>query len=296
MNDRIPAFNNALSIRRTASNSHVVMMDKISAGWTQKFLLRSDAHHDSPKCDRKVETADLEQALETNAAILDFGDCHDAMQGKGDPRGNLDDLLPQYKTGRYLDALVEIAAKDYKKYAPNWLFMGLGNHETGVYGKKEVDLTERTVALMRQNEECFIEKGGYAGWITFQFVMRKTVRHSLRLYYCHGTGGSATATFGVGQVRQQASYLSDVDFIVNGHNHNAYIVPFVSLGCGINGKPYDKVIHSIRTPGYKRGFRSEASVGFEIEKGHAPQPVGCCWLEFSYNGNHIETSIQVNAR
>lgn len=296
MNDRLPVFKNHLSIARSTPNSHIISMEKISLGWSQKFLLRSDAHHDSPKCDRKVETSDLQQAVEESAGILDFGDMHDAMQGKGDPRSNLDDLLPQYKTGKYLDALVECAAKDYKPYGSNWLIVADGNHETSVRGKKEVDLTERTVAAMRQEKDCFVERGAYAGWITFRFEMRKTVRQSLRLYYCHGFGGNGTSTFGVGQVRTQASYLSDVDFIVNGHNHNAYHVPFVSLGCAANGRPYDKVVHSIRIPGYKRGFRNDTTGGFEMEKGHAPQPVGCCWLEFVYNGNDIEARISVNAR
>lgn len=296
MTDWITAFHNPLHIRRVASNSLVIGMARINAGWRQKFLLRSDAHHDSPKCDRKTETSDLDQAIEENAGILDFGDLYDAMQGKGDPRGNLDDLLPQYKTGKYLDALVDVAAQDYKPYARQWLVLADGNHETSVRAKKEVDLTERTVAAFRREPDCFTEKGAYAGWITFQFEMRKTVRQSLRLYYCHGTGGNGTSTFGVGQIRTQASYLNDADFIVNGHNHNAYHVPLVALGCNAQGKPYDKVIHSLRTPGYKRGFRHDTTGGFEIEKGHAPQPVGCCWLEFVYNGANIETRITVNAK
>lgn len=296
MTNFLPAFSNSISINRVASNSIVIGMTKISAGWSQKFLLRSDAHHDSPKCDRRIETADLQQAVEDNAAILDFGDLHDAMQGKGDPRGNLDDLLPQYKTGKYLDALVEIAAKDYKPYSKQWLLLADGNHETSVRSKKEVDLTERTVAAFRQEKDCYAERGSYAGWITFQFEMRRTVRQSLRLYYCHGFGGNGTGTFGVGQIRTQASYLNDADFIVNGHNHNAYHVPLISLGCNINGKPYDKVIHSIRTPGYKRGYRRDTNGGFEVEKGHAPQPVGCCWLEFIYNGDKIEPRVTVSAK
>ncbi len=296
MIDYLPAFKNKLSIRRAATNSHVVSMHEIGAGWKQKFLLTSDRHHDSIKNDRKSEYADLHQALDENAGILDFGDMYDAMQGKGDPRSNLDDLRPEYKTGKYLDTLVDVTAKDYRPFAPNWLLDAYGNHETGVLGKKEVDLTERTVAAMRQDKDCFVEKGGYVGWVVFQFVMRKTVRQSMKLYYSHGSGGSATATFGTGQVRQQASYLSDFDFIVNGHNHNAYYVPLMTLGCSPNGRPYDKVVHSIRTPGYKRGFRKETTGGFETEKGHAPQPVGCAWIEFVYDGTSIQTRITVNAR
>ena len=44
------------------------------------LLLRSDAHHDSPYCDRKLETKHLELAKERNALILDAGDTFDAMQ------------------------------------------------------------------------------------------------------------------------------------------------------------------------------------------------------------------------
>jgi hypothetical protein len=93
------------------------------------FLLRSDAHHDNPHCDRDLEKKHLDEALECGAGILDCGDLFCAMQGKYDRRACKSSLRPEHQTGEYLDALVNTAADFYQPYAKNWICFGQGNHE-----------------------------------------------------------------------------------------------------------------------------------------------------------------------
>ena len=63
-----------MKIKHVGLNSTVITFDGIKAGWEQWVLLRSDVHHDNPKCDQKLEKKHLEQAKEYNAIIIDNGD------------------------------------------------------------------------------------------------------------------------------------------------------------------------------------------------------------------------------
>jgi len=45
-------------------------------------LLRSDVHHDNPKCNQDLERKHLDEAIEYDAPIIDNGDLFCAMQGK----------------------------------------------------------------------------------------------------------------------------------------------------------------------------------------------------------------------
>ncbi len=57
-------------VERAAKNVHVVRIDVPSmTSFEQWFLCRSDAHHDSVKCDRKLEKKHLEMAKERGAAM-----------------------------------------------------------------------------------------------------------------------------------------------------------------------------------------------------------------------------------
>lgn len=79
-----------MKIKHVGLNSTVITIDGIKAGWEQWVLLRSDVHHDNPKCDQKLEKKHLDQAKEYNAIIIDNGDLFCAMQGKYDKRASKD--------------------------------------------------------------------------------------------------------------------------------------------------------------------------------------------------------------
>ena len=45
----------------------------IAAGWEQWVLVRSDAHHDNARCNRKLEIAHLDKALEKAYEVVKNG-------------------------------------------------------------------------------------------------------------------------------------------------------------------------------------------------------------------------------
>ena len=86
---------------QTAPNVITVRMKPVS-GWTQRFLLSADRHHDNPHTDQALERRHLEEVLTSGAGIIDLGDLFCAMQGKFDKRSSKNDLRPEHKSGDYL--------------------------------------------------------------------------------------------------------------------------------------------------------------------------------------------------
>ena len=105
------------TVERKAKNVFEVQehLDTVK-DWEHWCLLRSDAHHDNPKCDQALEKEHLEMALERGASIIDNGDLFCAMQGKYDPRSNKDALRPEHQKGDYLDSLVRTASDFYSPF------------------------------------------------------------------------------------------------------------------------------------------------------------------------------------
>lgn len=91
--------------------------------------LLSDVHFDSVACDRGAVKRHLDKALNENALIIIGGDWFDAMQGKFDPRRNMDELRPEYRCEKYYDVVVEDSAEFLKPYAKNIIAVTQGNHE-----------------------------------------------------------------------------------------------------------------------------------------------------------------------
>ncbi len=262
-----------------------IRFDEVKAGWQQEFLLSSDRHHDSLFCKRDLEKQHLERAKERNAIILDGGDLFDAMQGKFDPRRSLDELRPEFRVGKYYDAILDDAVEFYKPYAENFLMIGRGNHETAVTKNVNIDLIDRLVHDLNQSGGN-VHSGGYGGWIRMLFTINTTVRRCKKLKYYHGNGGDAPVTHGVIQTNRQAMHLVDADIVMNGHNHNAYWVPIASEGLTEKGFVYKRLTHFIRTPGYKDGwFKRE---GFDVEKFNGPKPVGAMWMTIRYVRDAVE--------
>ena len=132
----------------------------------QMFLLLSDLHIDNPKCDRKLLTKVLNQALEKNALILIFGDLFCLMQGKGDPRRNKADIRPEHNKPNYIDAVVKDTASILKPYAKNILLIADGNHETSIIKHIEVDPIDYLLNYLHKYNPS-IQHGGYQGFVRF---------------------------------------------------------------------------------------------------------------------------------
>ena len=269
---------------KTHRNVVTVRMN-MRAGDEQWFLLRSDAHHDHPACDRKTEKRHLDEASDRGAGIIDAGDCLCAMQGKEDKRGTKSAIRQENNTSVYFDSLVDEGAEFYGPYAHNWLVLGQGNHETAVKKKHETCLTTRLVQAINTAHGSNVYVGGYSGWVRFLFNAY-TRRSSKLLWYFHGTGGGGPVTRGVIQTNRMAIISPDADFILSGHTHDEWRMPIARVRLNEAGVPFrDEQIH-LRSGGYKEAW-GDGFEGFEVEKMLGPKPIGAWWLKFWCHAGQI---------
>ena len=273
-----PRFN----VDETAPGCLTVDMEADGAGWSQWFLLRSDAHHDNAHCDQRLELLHLNEAQDRNAGILDGGDLFCAMQGKWDRRADTSQCRPEHREGRYLDSLVETAADFYEPFADRWILMAPGNHESSIVKRHETDLTDRLVERMRTYGAPHLYRGRYSGFIRFRAMMNGSSRQ-LTLYYHHGHGGGGPMTHGVLATRRMQSYLPDADIVWSGHTHDSWTVRLGRARLSRYGTPYIDTVHHIKTPGYKEEFRPLE--GWHIERGAPPKPIGAVWMKLYLRGS-----------
>jgi hypothetical protein len=258
-------------------------------------MLRSDAHQDNVNCDRKLEKAHLDKAKERGALIFDFGDTFCAMQGKYDPRKSMDELRPEDKTAKYLEAIVEHAARDYAPYAENWCMFGMGNHEGSILDRHGTSLISRLVQEMNRMDGHIYE-GGLGGWVQFFFTWHKTKRTHRNMKYHHGASATdSPVTKGVIQTARQGVYLPDADIVVNGHNHNAYLVPQSRERINQDGTTTLDTVWFIRTPGYKDDY-GDGTSGWANLKQKEPKLRGCSWLRFFCDGYGINTEVYLDVK
>ena len=248
----------------------------VSASWSQKIYLFSDVHLDSAYCNRELYLKHLQKAKKEGAWILDGGDLFDAMQGRFDPRRNMDELRPEYRRADYYDFVVEDVANILKPYADNFLVMAQGNHESAVTRHASISLTDRLVYQLRHDGSSVVV-GGFKGWI--RIVGKSQNDHhefTFLLRYSHSGGGgnSAPVTRGVIDTNRQAVYLPDAQVVWNGHNHQGWIMPISRERVSVRGVLYQDIAWFVRTPGYKCEYIM-ANRGYEAEKARGPNPLGC---------------------
>jgi len=76
--------------------------------------------------------------------------------------------------------------------------------------------------------------------------------------------------------------------VVNGHTHDAWIVPISNEGLSDAGVVKRSITTFLRTPGYHdEYFKSEGVGGFVQEKWHPPKPIGAVWGRFWLEKNEI---------
>lgn len=268
-----------LTIKQVSAAVTTITFTDISAGWDQWIMLSSDRHHDSPLCDRELEKKHLEKAKEREALILDFGDLFDAMQGHFDPRRNMDEVRPEDAGINYYDRIVDHAIEDYSPYAANIALVSSGNHETAVVKHTNHDLVAPLVHGLNRAGGRVIH-GGYGGWVKLHFHVNKTKRSCLNLKYFHGAGGGGPVTRGVIQTNRQSVYLPDADVVVNGHTHDAWVMPIARERLNTRGFVHRDLIWFARTPGYKNEY-GDGTKGYQVERWAPPKPLGCCWLHLT---------------
>lgn len=280
---RLKALRNHTEIEQVSPVVMTVRFENVKAGWEQWIMLTSDRHHDNIHSDHALERKHLELAMERDALVFDIGDLFCAMQGRGDPRGNYDDLRPENKEGKYLDTLVSTAYQFYRPYADHWAMLGMGNHESAVVKHRNTNLTDRLAAEMRKESGCEVVNAGYKGWVRFQFCIHRTVQLSRRMYFNHGSGRGAMMSFGTLDVRRQASYLPEADIVVNGHTHDGYVVPLARERLSEANTESRDICWFLRTMTYKDEWTNKRE-GFSVEKSGGPKPLGCIWGRFYFTG------------
>ncbi len=279
------------TVERTAPTVITVRVPVTGEGWSQDFLLRSDAHHDNAHCDQALELRHLQEAVERNAGILDIGDLFCAMEGKWDKRADQNALRPQLRGNNYLDLLARYAADFYTPFAPWWVLLSPGNHETSILKHHQVDLTTGLAERLGDRTGHRPMVGTYAGWVRFMFT-RGERSSSILLWYTHGYGGGGPVTRDVIQTNRMAVYLGGVDVVWSGHTHDAFSLPIVREELDHQGVPQRREIEFVKTAGYKDEF--SPGEGFHIEKGRAPKPLGAAWLRFSrrFHPERIVVEVQ----
>ena len=254
-----------------------VPMDRNSA-WEQWVLLRSDVHHDSIHCDINLEKKHLDQAVERNAMIFDFGDTFDVMQVRKDPRRYPDDLHPKYLKGEYYDAVVHDLVNFYKPYKDNFILFAKGNHETSVLKHAQTDLTGR----LAFGVGCL--DSDYGGWVRFIFKDGKRSDITTMRYMHGGPGRNAVVTKGVIDTARVSSWLTDADIVYIGHDHNQWIVPIEKEGLTKHGKILRRTQLFVKGAGYKDSW-GKGTKGWAVEKGFGPSNRGAIWLRFYWGGD-----------
>jgi hypothetical protein len=275
------------SIQRMKDKRNVVEITfqiESNSNWEQWVLLRSDAHHDNPKCRWDIEKKHLEEAMAYDAPVIDNGDLFCAMQGKWDKRSNKDALRPEHASCNYLDRLVDTARDFYRPYRSVFAVLGRGNHETAILGKHETDLTDRLADSMRRDGSPVIASG-YSGWVKFKFMRKSVVEQSLWLYHHHGFGGGGPVTKGVIQANRIGINHPDADIVLTGHTHDEWVFPIPRTRITSEGEIYHDKQYHVRAAGYKDAW-GDGYGGWEVEKGMGPKALGAVWVRFYFDASH----------
>jgi len=242
-----------------------------------KYMLLSDLHWDNPKCNRELLKSHLDLAVKEGAYILLNGDTFCLMQGKYDKRGNKSDIRAEHNGANYFDLIVDDALEFFAPYAQNILMVGYGNHETSIMKIHEFDILNRFVTLLNYKAGSNIQIGGYGGYF---IIAPEVSNHKLpitNLRYHHGHGGGGVITKGVIQDSRLQMFI-DAEVIWQGHVHELY--HHVNKREVINHQ-YNVSLqnqHIIRTSTYKEEHNA-GYMGYHVEKGRLPKPLGCYMME-----------------
>lgn len=257
------------------SNIHKFQADFVP----KKVLLISDVHWDNPKCDRYLLKKHLEQAKEIGADVLLNGDTFCLMQGAYDPRKSKSDIRPEHNKANYLDAVVNDAIEWFSPYAHLIKVVGYGNHETSILKRAETDVIDRFVFGLNAKNGSDVKKGGYGGWVVYQFKRDDVIRCSFKLKYFHGSGGGGPVTKGTIQHNRIQTFVEGADMIWMGHVHEDYEMTYVTerLNKHLTKLELRNVL-MVRTSSYKEEY-NEGKGGWHVERGASPKPTGGRWLE-----------------
>lgn len=264
--------------------------------WEAWALLTSDRHWDNPHSDLKLQKKHLDEAVDRGAAILDCGDFFCCMQGKYDKRASKSAVRKEHQVDNYFDAIVEDAADWFAPYAKNMVFIAVGNHESEVKKRHEIDLIERAAALITSKGKSPVRSGTFSGFCIFNFSNVKKPNNgttrTITAHYDHGYGGGGPVTDDMIQHQRRAVYLPDADIIMSGHTHGAWTQERERKRVTSQGLIYHDIQTHIKLCTYKDDYGT-GSGGWAVEKGHPPKPKGAWWLRFFWDRTKYKVFYEV---
>lgn len=254
-------------------------MNNVREGWEQWFLLTSDWHKDSIYFQHDLFHRHMALAKERDAGIFCFGDDHDLMQSRDDPRRSMRELKSEFAVEDYLDEVCRVSSEELAPYAPNVLMMSDGNHNSQPRKRLGVNISRRVA------ESLGATWLGWAGWIEFKFARNngKSNRSTQNWWFEHGSGGGGRSSRGMQYVSHRASYLPDANGILSGHIHWTWIFPHRRVRKYGSGKTGKDIQWHASLPTYKDEFNLEG--GWHVERGGEPRPIGGIWLRFYHDRN-----------
>jgi len=251
-----------------------VDVDLQKRGAQEHFLFISDVHFDSVKCDRSLLYRHLDEARELGAGVFIFGDLHDLMNGRFDPRGNYSDLRPEYKSCVYVDEVIQDVGEKLSKYADVIKFISKGNHETNIEKRMMVSPIDRVAQIINANGG-HVEVGGYAGWLCVTPHRNGSSRKRFNVHYHHGYGGGAKRSKGILGADIDQKDFPDADFILRGHDHQKWHLPVTVDRITQAMNLEQRTVHHLRLGSYKK--LGDRYAGWATEKNFATPRLGGWW-------------------
>ena len=267
---------------------HQMKFIKFTSGKHQDFLLISDVHFDSKKCDRKLLKKHLDKAIEKDAAIIIVGDWFDIMATNDDRRGTKDLIRDEYMGGNYIDLIIKHSANFLAPYAKNIFMISEGNHESAIRKYKETDILDRLVERINMSTGSRIFRGGYSGYIllNFQCSNFNGINRSKTIHYHHGHEGGRRSKGTLAIDTDMAKWSADI--YISGHSHHKWHFPMSREEISTNGIIRQKDIHHLRLGSYKK---LDEFGGWGIEKKFEQPRLGGYWIKAYLENSEIRIDV-----
>ena len=270
-----------------SSEVHTIDLGILKLHEKRKFLLMSDIHLDSKKCDRELFKKHLDYAKEKGAGVLIFGDLMDLMQGKNDRRGSKTSLRKEYLLAPYFDSVIEDVTEFLLPYADEIKLITYGNHETAIIRHNEIDALNSLIFNLntkKKETDSRIFKGAYNGYVRIRSQRGNKLGNRSQKYikYHHGAGGNAPVTGGAISQSRAAGMFPDADIVVMGHIHqyNMRVITTEKIAQNFKIKRHDQ--YHLRTSSYK--YHGD----WETEKMFPKGALGCWEVEFTQKKKGLE--------
>jgi predicted phosphodiesterase len=257
-----------------------------------KWLVVSDVHYDSRKCNRKMLKAHFDRAKAEGRRIAIVGDWFDVMGAYRDPRSKPADIRPEYYTPDtpYFDAIVQDSADFLSNYKDNIAVVFYGNHETNINKRHDHDILRATVVQAGISPDVLSQYWGFIG------VQMKTSRKHSKTFLMachHGYGGNSPRSKGVLKNQIDGFKYPQADAIFSGHTHQKWHDPsnvrVIMDGDNIRLSTQ----HVFCCGSYKEC--SKEGFGWEAEKGFLPTRSGGWFVDLTAKCKNGIVDVQLKA-